>query len=588
MKITSYDTFQAASNAVKSIDLKQNTEKTEKSTVDLEDLSKLGQKAVKLLDEMGVSLSDKDAKVIDKFMQEASGSVEEKLAALSTAIQKELPLTKAVISDFSSSRQCSLVDFIQTAEPAKKAISGGAINKEVDGKRSIKLANKIDKLLSEFLSEKDTQQSKVKKNPDFNKVVSSKFTYDSDEAIDEDFVTNLKNFVEQLVEESLDFPAEMMFNQPLTKPAQMFLEEKVTPRLAEVKRNFEQFKADVLSSIKDIIEPEKMLKPEQKAEALSKIIDKLDSAIMKSEIGLFVDMSTEKMLLKQSSALADARELLSKGQLTESEKIVQQVFKVIDELDFKPTIQKAIAVGNPFNLDADNLKYEQILKWAKGSVGQFVECDKSTAVLVNYLRRLGINHEAEVFQKVFDQNQRKEQAPRDLQNLKSMLLSLAKEGKSTEESEKMIAQLNGQQMNLKLDDKPHTQNLMLSIPFSMDKMLGDVKVFIKSKQDNLKADWRNFNMFFVLDTKRFGEVGIKVAAVDKNLTIEIKNDDESAKTIIQPLVEDLGNYVENVGFNVASINFDKLLGEHPNKINLTKVESVHKVYPSERGFDFQI
>jgi hypothetical protein len=208
---------------------------------------------------------------------------------------------------------------------------------------------------------------------------------------------------------------------------------------------------------------------------------------------------------------------------------------------------------------------------------------------------MGVNHEAEVFQKVFGTEGKQnvnEASVKSLENLKSMLMTLSKTGTSSAEQEtisKTLSHINGQQLNMKVVDKAQPQQLMINIPMSLEGHLTDVKVFIKSKQQDMKVDWQNFNMFFVLDTKSFGDVGIKVAAVDKKVKVEVLNNNANAEASIKPLTEMLKTYVEEVGFSVTGINFNSWGNEHPTKKNSPKeIPRPTPILRDDRGFDFKV
>ncbi len=290
---------------------------------------------------------------------------------------------------------------------------------------------------------------------------------------------------------------------------------------------------------------------------------------MKSEIGMYVSMKVERDMLKQSSELRDARNLLTAGKTEDAEKIVRTVVKEIEKMQFKPTLKRVIALGNPIALSDEELKYNDIVKWAKRGIDGFSKTEKSVAGLVHYLRRLGVNHEVETFQQTYRNDDKSKQAfEKRLPNLKQLLLTMAKDEQDSAtqgKTNKLLSHINGQQLQLKVVDRVQEQQLMLSVPLNLNGRISDVKVYIKAQDNDLKIDWQNFNMFFVLDTKHFDDVGVKVVAVDKKVRIDVYNDDIERKSAIMTLANQLKDYVESVGYNVTGLHFAAWRGQHPNQ-----------------------
>lgn len=590
MRINS-DTMQSANAMFKQLSVNhiQQTQKSNKAeAIDITEFSEEGKAAIKLAKDIGIDLSQEDAEIIDKFMHDAPGTLEEKLAALKTVLQKSMPVDAKVIGDVHTARTESLADHVDKALPNTNRHRRE--NKTSDADALRKMTHQMDDALADMVKTLTDSKGSVAFN---------------DEAIDENFIDKLINewmgtlidmpeMAQMLGSESLKAEAADTALSSATSKTQMFLETTITPKLAAVKNRFDAFKTQTAQALNEIIEHEQPLAPQQKADMLAKLIDKVDNAIMKSEIGMYVDIKSERDLLRQSSKLSNARAAVLSGDLDKAESMVKTVLDNIEKMTFNPTLQKAVAVGNPLNVTPEDLRYKDIVKWANKNIHQFSQAEKSPALLVNYLRKMGINHEAEVFQKVFGQHSQQgtEMPEKDLQNLKSLLLQLGKNGETRDQAqtEKILSHINGQQTQLRVEDKQQPQPLVLNISVHVNTMVSDVKVFIKTQQDNLKADWRNFSMFFVLDTKRFGDIGIKVSSVDTHMRIDIKSDRQDAEPVIMPLSKQLKSYIEEVGFTVTGLKFSKFGNESPNRetVKSPSAKLVQEYRPSEKGFDFQI
>ncbi|MCK8059789.1 MULTISPECIES: hypothetical protein [unclassified Fusibacter] len=622
-------------NAVGATTIKENGTPTNESP-DLSGLTKETQDGVKLLTSLGVEATPETIDAVNKFMTEAPGTTAEKLMAISMIVDKGMPLSPMLMSDIHNSRTVSLVDFIA---PQKAPVRAGQKQEEAladtgSAKNAVlSVVTSLDGLLLDLLEALSTDNPQVvdsavdntfdqasyeqaktdllgvteKASDDENRSLQHEpkghgehsIGHQGKDFLDEDHLVEL---LEQLTEAVKEMPVDevqalaSMMVEALPQQVRMVLEETVTPKLAQVRNEFNTFRKEINRQLNDIVSKEIPMPKEHKVQLLDKLIDKLDQAVMKSEIGLYISLKGERDLLKQSAVLSEAKTHLMKGDIVKAEDLVKQVVKAIDEMTFKPTLKKAVVVMPLVQSKLqDGIGYEDIKEWGRDMVEEFSNSEKSPAVLTHYLRRMGVNHEAEVFQKVFgsEGNKASETMPsKPLENLKSMLMSLAKTGATSAEQEtvaKTLSHINGQQLNMKVTDKPQPQQLMINIPMSLEGHLTDVKVFIKSKQKDMKVDWENFNMFFVLDTKAFGDVGIKVASIDKKVKVEVLNNNTNAEAAIKPLTEMLKNYVEDVGFSVTGINFNSWGNEHPTKTNPPKEVAKPEPFLREnRGFDFKV
>ncbi len=581
------------------------SEAPQSSQINFSELSDPTRQAVELAMKQGVQLTQENVTEIATFMDEAPGTTAEKLMALSVALEKQLPLTTVVLTDIQTARATSLVDCIDALASPKSAHADKQTADNDTPANSVDndVVQQLDDLLSDLFDALNEGEAAP---------LSSERDGDGDNLTDAtgDLLKDQDNLKSQLADLLAQLPPETAFealfnsdNQPntttvdqATNQPKLLLEQTVTKKLAQVKQNFETFKRESVNQLNQIIDRENRLTPEKRAQFTAKLIDKLDNAIMKSEIGLYISMKAERDLLKQSARLSDARDFLMKGKLEQAEKIVRDVVQSFEKLAFKPTLKRVIALGSPLNVSADDLKYDAIAKWAKNGIANFSNTEKSVAGLVQYMRKLGINHEVEVFQDTFGNAPKNEATtPKAMRNLKELLLTMAQKGDGLDQpkaAEKLISHINGQQMQLKINDKVPTQQLMLSVPLHLNERMTEVNVYIKAKENDLKVDWQNFNMFFVLNTTRFNDIGVKVSAVEKKVRIDILNDSIESKAVVMPLAEQLSGYVESIGYTVTGLNFANLNGEHPNKTPLAANKPQQKPLDNpnttNRSVDFSV
>ncbi len=587
---------------------------SQKNNINSADLSDPARQAVELAMKQGVQLTEENVAVISTFMDEAPGTVAEKLMALSVALEKQLPLTATILTDIQTARATSLVDCIDSLAPAQPNSSKN-LESDANTAHSNRVIEELDHLLSEFLKVFDDTETALP--PLGNKTISetqiaqssvhnTTTAFSSEQPKREINKAQIKQEIGALLAElpteiafetlfntlqqSQIAPAEQSTNQP-----RLVLKETITEKLAEVKNNFEVFKRESINQLNQIIDRDNQLTPEQRSHYTAKLIDKLDNAIMKSELGLYISMKSERELMKQSAKLSDARDYLIKGKLEQAETIVRTVVEHFEKLAFKPTLKRVFALGNPLNISADELKYDAIAKWAKNGIANFSSSEKSVAGLVQYLRKLGINHDVEVFQDTFgDAPKNETTALKTPRNLKELLLSMAQKSDDQTQpktTDKLLAHINGQQMQLKMADKAPIQQFMLAVPMQLNGRMTEVKVYIKAKENDLKVDWQNFNMFFVLNTARFDDIGIKVSAVEKKVRIDILNDNIESKAVVMPLAKQLSSYVESIGYTVTGLNFSSLVNQRPNEINVKdkpQPRPLNHLKPTNRSVDFSV
>lgn len=389
-------------------------------------------------------------------------------------------------------------------------------------------------------------------------------------------------------------PSADPFTSKSEQHLRMVIEERVTPKLQAVRHEFDTQKKTILSNLNRLQPGGEIIPHAEKVQVLAKITDQLDHMIMKSDVGLYLGIKEEKTLLKQSTLVDQARVALTKGDLAKAEKLIKSVVEVIEELEFKPTLQKAMALPRfgtgSLNSGAD-MAFDQLKSDFGGAASQFSKSEKSVGGLIQYLRRMGMNHETEVFQQTFakQSGQQSEKAPI---NLKEQLLQLSRSGLSDanqSQADGALSHISGQQLNNKLLDKSQPQQMLLSIPLQQQGQVAEMKVYIQTKQEKLKADWKNFDMFFVLSTSQVGEIGVKVRSVDLKLSVDVLNNHVNREALFKPLVDLLTKDIEEVGFVVTRVGFKAWDKESPTEKNETLQPAIPKtIISKDGGFDVKI
>jgi len=595
------------------VDIKQTKTSPETSSNkgDLSAISTKGMsepllKAVKLFSDQGYTLTQDAISAIHEFLESSPGSFEDKLMALEVLIQKEMPINPQLMHDIHSSRTGTLLDHLPIHTiPNIEGSMGITDFESSEGVTTIedallKVTGTLEALLSTLFEELST------KDGDKPVGIGDKIDFSREiEALDENEQKVLNEIIPQLLQSlGLQFhQSDVALESFSSKDTRIVLEQRITPRLLEIKAAFDATKKDVLAQLNTLSAREKPMTTNERVQVLAKVIDKLDALIMKSEAGLFLSLKGERDLLKQSSVVQKAREALISHDIKTSQSLVKSAMMTIEALSFKPTLSKVMALPqfsavDPFPgalAEGADRAYEKLtFDFAKGTKS-FSEQEPTVASLVHFLRRLGINHETEVFQRVFSKTTpstaSSSQAPA---NLKEQLLTLSRlnlKEDYQQSTEKAISHLSGQQLGNKLLDKPQVQQMMLAIPYQVNGQVAEVKVYIQAKQDQLKVDWQNFDMFFVLSTAQMGEVGIKVRAIHSKLSVDVLNNHIEREAIFTPLVEMLSKEIEDVGYEVTRMAIrtwgDEAKSQKP-VLTQTSASLNTSVKKSEGGFDFKI
>ena len=300
---------------------------------------------------------------------------------------------------------------------------------------------------------------------------------------------------------------------------------------------------------------------------------------------LFTDMRTEKQLLQASSQLAEAKKLLAKGQHVEAGKIVHEMKNLIEKIVYKPSQQKIVhyVKGESLALNQSTPEQQLLTKMAQENP------EPSARQMFEMVRTLGLNHESETAQSlVFQKNLQADQSHE--QNLKSILMKLAQgdgQGEQkglAQQADQALTQLTGQQLLSKSDGNGSLQSMFLNLPLLLGGKPENLKVYINSKNEGDQVQWENCSLYFLLDTKKLGDVGIHLNSTDRNLSITIKNDLPLFKEKMAPLAAVTKEKLQEVGYNVTNISFAPLK-ESPSEVK--KVQTQKPVLTG-KGLNFTI
>ncbi|ARK29427.1 hypothetical protein [Halalkalibacter krulwichiae] len=381
---------------------------------------------------------------------------------------------------------------------------------------------------------------------------------------------------------------------------QMFTETKsktiavttVTEKVAQLTADFKHLQRDITRTLDQAIRQLEQFRNLAQSIAkplLETTIKKLDNAILKSEMMLFADMKTERLLMQASSQLNEARKLLSRGNHEEAQRIVQGVKQLIEKLNFQPSETKVkhyTSINERTFRDAQ-MPSQLFLKHVSDTVRGPMQ-EGSPRAMFETIRSLGLNRDSETAQ--FLASGREPNYEQTQRNIKTSLMQLS----STQEegthlhrlANQALTNVTGQQLLNRSDQQGNLQSLFFQLPFLLENKVENLQVVVNSRNENEKVDWENCSLFFLMETPKMGEIGIAVAAKDRQLSVTIKNNREDFQMKMAPLVQIAVDKLSAIGYAINEIKYAKLHGEidHTSRAN----QSHQRPVMTEKGFDFKI
>ncbi|GMN99911.1 hypothetical protein [Parageobacillus thermoglucosidasius] len=364
--------------------------------------------------------------------------------------------------------------------------------------------------------------------------------------------------------------------------------QTITKKMSQAAIDFKNIKRDImrnLETISQLIEKYKQNAQPQAKQLLDTTIKQLDNAILKSDMMLFTDMITEKQLMKASSQLAEARKRLNKGDYSGAQKIVREVKDVLAKMQFKPSDVKV----KHFVAD-ESLKFagspKEFLTHMNKAVQPFMT-EPSARQMFETIRRLGFTHDYEVAESlVFKGNN--ENTPQ--QNMKAMLLKLVQSGNEqvAQQAEQALNNLTGQQLLNKFDAGANAQSFFFSLPLLLQNEVRSVKVYVNSRKDGERIDWENCSLYFLLETKKLGDIGILLNANERNLSITFRNDKADFAEKMEPFMKVAKERLEEIGYHVTGVNVTKLTKDIQMKESKPISQTPSYAIFTEKGYDFTI
>jgi hypothetical protein len=434
-----------------------------------------------------------------------------------------------------------------------------------------------------------------------NRVVKTVFTetvsVDSNseatsDAISEDNMTDdaLLSLMNDMVETLLENTGTTLNMLMETMSLKTYLVETMTEATMRAKTTFETFKAETSGLLKEAVAPQNEA---AMAGNLSKVIEKLNQIILKSDVTLFTDMFTEKKLLLMASDLDKAQEMTRQGDLTKAQTIVKSAIGLLEQIKFNPS-QRRVQVFAQTKIEQLTDALEKPEKTTvrldahiKHQLEQTrdVQGSKMARDILETMRFLGLNHEMEVAESL-ENNDFENTKDWNQSNVKEILLKLMKEevkDRPIESAQQNLMNLSGQQM---MNDSGSREQpfYFFNLPVMDGEELGNMKVYMKGASKSQQMDWKNAELYFGVTLKASGPLGIKVKIQQQKVTLQVMGDDLSG--IRRPL-ERVMEELESFGFSKGDVSFSSY-SKDTGIVIKPQLETSKNFTNDGKGFDFKI
>ncbi|MBS4178271.1 hypothetical protein [Lederbergia citrea] len=369
-------------------------------------------------------------------------------------------------------------------------------------------------------------------------------------------------------------------------PSRDLIVTTITKKLSQAAIDFKAVKRDITNTLHTA---ENLMKqaPTQARPSLEAAIKQLDNAILKSDFMLYTDMGTEKKLLLASTQLHEARKLLGKGEFAKASEIVHQVRNTVDKLIFQPSDVRVKHFVSKELAQLEQLPLPKQLSHSLEEPLQSMRQEPTARNAFEYVRSLGLTYDSDIAHRLVAGENAKADADASLKNMLMKLIQSEGNSSAGQKAEQALQHITGQQL-LSKTDTTGLQTMMFSLPMILREQMENVKVFLTSKNSSERIDWENCSLYFLLETKRMGDVGIQLTAVDRTLSVTIKNDSLGFQEKIGPLAEVAKSRLEDIGYKIGAIQFTELTPATVGETAEKQSEKVNQPAFSERGYDFSV
>ncbi|MBE2940837.1 hypothetical protein [Anoxybacillus flavithermus] len=536
------------------------TAETKEAAVWLPPISEL-EKAEQILLAQGIRLSKGEKAILRRFFEKAKGTLNEKLETIQALANKKLEVTELHLQSIHE-----------------------ALHGEPFGEVLTKLADHLDLLPHLQSSEENNRESVNNETKIFNSQTETELL--------EDQRISQKDRISAGAEATNEQQTELPYwneewVQSIPIQAKDMIVKTITEKLSQAAFDFKKLQIEMNKKLENaafLLNSGQTLAHQQAKQFVEAVIHTLDRAILQGEFMLFTDMKTEKQMLQASAKLAEAKQLLTEGEQSDALNIVNEVKKLLGGLRFQPADVKMKYFVSAFHFnEQEAMPKQQLLSQLARTLKLPLGEEVSARSMFEQFRQLGFQHEQDISRALW-----LKQPAMEPQNIKAVLMKLSQGelGMIAQQAEHALVNMTGQQLLSKFDTNNHVQTMFYQFPVLLHDQMETVHIYLNSRNDEGKLDWQNCSLYFLLDTEKYGKIGILLQALERNLTITIKTDNAQLSEALKSLTEMAKENLEAIGYNVKGIAFAKMNEQEEQK---TAAETTQeKETNREKGYDWTV
>lgn len=534
------------------------------------------EKAEQILLVQGIRLSKEEKAILKRFFEKAKGTLNEKLETIQAIANKKIEVTEVHLQSIHE-----------------------ALHGEPFGEVLTQLADHLD-LLPHLQSSKENNRDFVDTG---KRMFNSQPETDLDEKkmfhsqpetdlLEKDPLISQKDQILEGEEATNGQQMELPYwneewVQSIPIQAKDMIVKTVTEKLSQAALDFKKLQIEMNKKLENaafLLNSRQTLAHQQAKQFVEAVIHTLDRAILQGEFMLFTDMKTEKQMLQASAKLAEAKQLLTEGKPSDALKIVNEVKNLLGDLRFQPADVKVKHFVSALHLnEQETTPKHQLLSQLAKTLTLPLGGEVSARNTFEQFRQLGFQHEKDISRALW-----LKQPAMEPQNIKAVLMKLSQGelGMIAQQAEHALMNMTGQQLLSKFDANHHMQTMFYQFPVLLHDQMETVHIYLNSRNDEGKLDWQNCSLYFLLDTEKYGKIGILLQALERNLTITIKTDNAQLAEALKSLTEMAKENLEAIGYNVKGITFTKMNEQEEQK---TVAETTQeKETNNEKGYDWTV
>lgn len=568
---------------------------------------------IKSFTDNGVPITKENVAAIKDFLKNDKYSMDQKMETLQVMVKKQIAVSshtlvavaEALNGDSFTESLVSVLDSIKFVKPSN-------LDGIIDEVQSEPDADKVLKLFESFVKNASIPEKVILEKI----IIDMKNSIEQDDSSKEQLVQKLTSLKEEPATlhtseaeitkgeqippstGTLTSAEQNVINeaiQGLNTSSQNIMVTTVTKKMSQMTIDFRNLKQDISKNLDNITKVlEKQIAPSQAnvKQILESTIHKLDNAILKGDFLLFTDMATEKKLLLASSQLAEAKKLLAKGEIVEANKRVLEVKGTIENLVFKPSdVKIKHYVSERFGSEITPAR--QAGKLMDQVTQPFSNGEASSRQMFEAFRKLGLTHESEVGRSLLSKSENSANQQQS-ENVKRLLLRLLNQEdmkpQQKQQVEQAVTNISGQQLLTKQDSSGQ-QNQFFQLPYMLDNQVENIKIYVNSKKEGDKVDWENCSIYFVLETKKLGEIGVLLSASERNVNLTFKSNKDQVEEKVNGFEDMVKERFKEIGYKLNGILVKPLNEVQEEDTATTRVDSEkpkETVHNTDKRYDITI